>query len=374
MREKIESKSKEKNTVPEIYRDNCFHCMVMRQPVIANDGRTYEKECIERWFANGKKTSPCHGGSLNNDYTLRTNIDLNSAIEEFLEKNQHLFNEEEIYLPNAWKSAFAKAIRESNVNKIKEYAHKDIRLLTINFEDNLSNYNAFSLACQQGNSDIINCLISLKGDKDTCKKLLITPNDQQHTPLHYIFGAKMDAVKKLSLFQQLILQFNLVAEDLQILGQSRQSNNTQLDEWLQNSINECFLLAEDSNLIKMLSLLGADINAQDKMGNTLFAKSTLKNDRSCVEVLIGLGANPNINNHNKLTPLMYAVTQNDSNITKYLLDIKANTKLRDIQGKTVLHHACEIGNLEAVKQLVVYDKDLVEIVDNKQETPLFSAV
>jgi ankyrin repeat protein len=369
---KVESEAK--NTVPEIYRDNYFHYMVMRQPVIASDGHTYEKECIEHWFYEGKRTSPYHGGSLNKNYSLRTNFDLTRAIEEFLENNQQLFNDGEIYLPNAWKSAFAKAIQESNINEIKEYARKDRRLLTINFENNLSNHNAFSLACQQGNIDIINCLISLKGDKDACKKLLINQNDQKCTPLHYIFYSEIYAVVKLTLLRKLISQFNLVAEDLQILGKSQQSSNNQLNECFQNSINECFLLAEDSKLIKMLSSLGADINAQDKIGNTLLARKTLQNDKSCVEALICLGAKPNINNHHKQTPLMYAVTQNDGYITKCLLDSKANTKLRDIQGKTVLHYACESGNLEAVKQLVAYDKDLVEVVDNEQETSLFRAV
>ena len=33
-------------------------CEIMKDPVSADDGHTYERVCIEQWFATGKRTSP----------------------------------------------------------------------------------------------------------------------------------------------------------------------------------------------------------------------------------------------------------------------------------------------------------------------------
>ena len=36
----------------------CISCEIMKDPVSADDGNTYERVCIEQWFATGKRTSP----------------------------------------------------------------------------------------------------------------------------------------------------------------------------------------------------------------------------------------------------------------------------------------------------------------------------
>ena len=36
----------------------------MSDPVFAADGHSYERECIEEWFARGKRTSPVSGAPL----------------------------------------------------------------------------------------------------------------------------------------------------------------------------------------------------------------------------------------------------------------------------------------------------------------------
>jgi len=57
-------------------------CEVMRVPVIAADGHTYERSCIEAWLARGKLTSPVTNEALAND-ALIPNHALRSLIADF---------------------------------------------------------------------------------------------------------------------------------------------------------------------------------------------------------------------------------------------------------------------------------------------------
>lgn len=62
-------------------------CDIMRDPVITEDGHSYERTSIETWFARGHRTSPCTGAQLSST-TLIPNHNLRIAIEEFLELHQ----------------------------------------------------------------------------------------------------------------------------------------------------------------------------------------------------------------------------------------------------------------------------------------------
>lgn len=57
---------------------------VMCDPVICDDGNTYEKEYIVKWFASGKRTSPVTNVNVGNRNTLIPNIALRTQIEEWV--------------------------------------------------------------------------------------------------------------------------------------------------------------------------------------------------------------------------------------------------------------------------------------------------
>ena len=57
---------------------------VMRDPVMAADGQTYERAEIEKWFAKGNRTSPLTGAELPST-VLMPNIALRKAIEAIRE-------------------------------------------------------------------------------------------------------------------------------------------------------------------------------------------------------------------------------------------------------------------------------------------------
>ena len=55
---------------------------IMSDPVVAADGRTYERSAIEDWLATGRQTSPLTNLPLENT-TLRPNIALQAMLSKF---------------------------------------------------------------------------------------------------------------------------------------------------------------------------------------------------------------------------------------------------------------------------------------------------
>mmetsp|Transcript_9232 Transcript_9232/g.31643 ORF Transcript_9232/g.31643 Transcript_9232/m.31643 type:complete len:121 (+) Transcript_9232:687-1049(+) len=62
----------------------CISCEIMKDPVSADDGNTYERVCIEQWFATGKRTSPKTNESLPST-VVRPNHAVKSMIAGFLD-------------------------------------------------------------------------------------------------------------------------------------------------------------------------------------------------------------------------------------------------------------------------------------------------
>jgi len=72
-------KKKGGNLMPSFY---CPITMqILRDPVCTADGHTYERKCIDKWFANGNQTSPLTGAQLPRGY-ITPNHALRKAIQE----------------------------------------------------------------------------------------------------------------------------------------------------------------------------------------------------------------------------------------------------------------------------------------------------
>jgi hypothetical protein len=68
--------------VPDDMTDQYFTMDIMRDPVFAVDGFTYERCSIEAWFAKGKTTSPKTGAELSS-LSLIPNHDTRARIQEW---------------------------------------------------------------------------------------------------------------------------------------------------------------------------------------------------------------------------------------------------------------------------------------------------
>ena len=66
-----------------------LRCEIMKEPVVAADGHTYERVCIEQWLASGKTTSPMTGEVLEH-VMLTRNHNTKSTIVAFLDEAREL--------------------------------------------------------------------------------------------------------------------------------------------------------------------------------------------------------------------------------------------------------------------------------------------
>jgi len=69
-----------KNTMPSLICSITHE--IFRDPVIAADGHTYEREAIEQWFAS-KQTSPCTGQELPHAHLI-DNVAMRKSVDEYL--------------------------------------------------------------------------------------------------------------------------------------------------------------------------------------------------------------------------------------------------------------------------------------------------
>ncbi len=103
---------------------------VMREPVLADDGYSYEKEAIESWVTKSSGSSPITRQKIGLD-TLRINRVLKQEIDNFVEKHIDLLLDEkgdEFYLPEAWKQDCRDAIVSGDTSTFQSYLRKDPRL------------------------------------------------------------------------------------------------------------------------------------------------------------------------------------------------------------------------------------------------------
>ena len=64
-------------------------CEIMLDPVVAADGHTYERRCLEEWLATGARTSPATNAPLAH-LNLTPSHAFKSLITEFLEEMREL--------------------------------------------------------------------------------------------------------------------------------------------------------------------------------------------------------------------------------------------------------------------------------------------
>jgi ankyrin repeat protein len=128
----------------------------------------------------------------------------------------------------------------------------------------------------------------------------------------------------------------------------------------------------NANLVDLLITRGADVNAQDKDGNTPLLMAALMDHVAIAEKLIGLGADVNAQDNDRNTPLHWATEQNSFAMAELFIKKGAEVNVQDKYGSTPLHWAA-LNNSVAMAELLLKSGAEIDIKAKDGNTPLYYA-
>ena len=139
----------------------------------------------------------------------------------------------------------------------------------------------------------------------------------------------------------------------------------------QFSLNEAVRL-NDMILVKALIDGGADINARDKLGETLLHVAVVRGYGDISTFLIEKGADINAGDVRGLTPVHAAAWRGFRDLVALPISNRADLNTRDIDDVTPLHTAALAGRKETVALLIEMGAD-VNAKNKNNLTPLHAA-
>lgn len=114
----------------------------------------------------------------------------------------------------------------------------------------------------------------------------------------------------------------------------------------------------DVEIVKLLISNGADINAQNKKGQSAINIAFNWRHIKIVILLLNLGANANLRTEQGDTILINAIHRNEPNVVELLLNNGMNTEDRDKRGDTALIIAARSKKPNIVKLLIEYGANI----------------
>jgi len=133
-----------------------------------------------------------------------------------------------------------------------------------------------------------------------------------------------------------------------------------------------YYIKPDPLKIKKLILRGADMNIQDKYGNTALIKALNSGYTDVAKLLIEAGANINAKNNSDSTALMVAAEDGHQDIVELLVISKADMNIQNKYGNTALIRALHNDYIDIAKLLITAGAD-VDIQDEYGKTALIWA-
>lgn len=118
------------------------------------------------------------------------------------------------------------------------------------------------------------------------------------------------------------------------------------------------ILTESTRLAELLLERGADVDIQDRLGETALFKAAARGDRVIFRMLLDRGADVCIPNYDNQTPLMIAISKGHEAIARILIQKYEDIDASDSRGQTALFKASSEGCSEAVRLLLEKGADI----------------
>ncbi|MFN7095826.1 MAG: ankyrin repeat domain-containing protein, partial [Burkholderiales bacterium] len=340
-----------------------------KEPVIAEDGHTYEKEAITKWVKE-KGTSPKTREKISNRFF--TNWDKKSQIAEFLDEHKLCSQ-----------AAFIAAIKKGNVKEVRQLNYLEDYLEAKDDEG----LTPLHIAAQSEQNEMVMFLLN-QGANIEAK------TNEGSTPLHLAVsneaivdtllkaGAKINAQTNygenalhLAAYKgylascKLLIQYNInlnlkASRDFTALHYAIEGNQIAVVEYLMNvgaylqaktdflGLTPLHLAIVFGNFecVQLLLEQGADIETKGRLGGTPLHVAARKGQAELVKLLLSKGAQLQVQDGMLRTPLHLAVMEKDNDVVvKLLLDAGASINALNEDGNTPLHIAAGVEESELIE-------------------------
>jgi len=105
----------------------------------------------------------------------------------------------------------------------------------------------------------------------------------------------------------------------------------------------------DTETVKMLIEMGADVNVRDDSGLTPLYWASLRSFTDIAKILIEMGADVNVRNKDGYTPLYWVSSEGHTEIAKMLIEKGADVNTKNEDNETPLQSALEKDHTEIAK-------------------------
>ena len=243
---------------------------------------------------------------------------------------------------------------------------------------NNENYTALHFAAMYSREDTVNWLLAkranpnLKGGpmKQTCLHLAGARQSGQSGHIVKILltaGSKearfmYDAQGSLPLFSAIEVGNVNVARELLNVEAGRQLNETK--QPLNDTPMHLAARRKDANMVKVLIEAGAQVDLQNKEGQTVLHLASIMGDEPTVRVLFLARANANVVDNEDRAPIHLAAERGFSTIVEFLAEkFKASIYERTRDGSTLMHIAANNGHPETA--LILFARGVPLLMPNK---------